>query len=142
MDDWLALTWTLTIFIDRAMNAGVRRDIVVSDFLNSVGGYRHKERRDHLLDILDIDLDWCVFSTTPVQFLSNVLSILCNLVPILLTLNLNLLPSIDTAHSFLHALTYFSPLFHPPGTCTPFQMANAAASNSVWVSWANGTYSS
>ncbi|KAJ3763183.1 P-loop containing nucleoside triphosphate hydrolase protein [Lentinula raphanica] len=41
-----------------AMNAGVRRDIVVSDFLNSVGGYRHKERRDHLLDILDIDLDW------------------------------------------------------------------------------------
>ena len=44
----------------RAMNAGVRRDIVVSDFLNSVGGYRHKERRDHLLDILDIDLDWYV----------------------------------------------------------------------------------
>ncbi|KAJ3740156.1 P-loop containing nucleoside triphosphate hydrolase protein [Lentinula detonsa] len=41
-----------------AMNAGVRRDIVVSDFLNSVGGYRHKQRRDHLLDILDIDLDW------------------------------------------------------------------------------------
>jgi len=41
-----------------AMNAGVRRDIVVSDFLNSVGGYRHKERRDRLLDILDIDLDW------------------------------------------------------------------------------------
>ncbi|KIK64014.1 hypothetical protein GYMLUDRAFT_427166 [Collybiopsis luxurians FD-317 M1] len=41
-----------------AMNAGVKRDIVVSDFLNSVGGYRHKERRDRLLDILDIDLDW------------------------------------------------------------------------------------
>ncbi len=42
------------------MNAGVRRDIVVADFLNSVGGYRHKDRRDHLLDILDIDLDWQV----------------------------------------------------------------------------------
>lgn len=83
MDDWLVYSWILTIFIGRAMNAGVRRDIVVSDFLNSVGGYRHKERRDHLLDILDIDLDWCVFSTTPVQFLSNVLSILCNMVPIL-----------------------------------------------------------
>ncbi|KAF5391212.1 hypothetical protein D9757_003075 [Collybiopsis confluens] len=41
-----------------AMNAGVKRDIVVSDFLNSVGGYRHKDRRDRLLDILDIDLDW------------------------------------------------------------------------------------
>lgn len=31
---------------------------LVSDFLDSVGGYRYKERRDHLLDILDIDLDW------------------------------------------------------------------------------------
>ncbi|KAJ3930403.1 MAG: P-loop containing nucleoside triphosphate hydrolase protein [Lentinula lateritia] len=41
-----------------AMNTGTRGDIVVSDFLNSVGGYRHKERRDHLLDILDINLDW------------------------------------------------------------------------------------
>ena len=40
------------------MNPLVKRDIVVSDFLNSVGGYRHKERRDTLLDILDIDLDW------------------------------------------------------------------------------------
>jgi CCR4-NOT complex subunit CAF16 len=46
-----------TIF-DRAMNPVVRSDITVSDFLNSVGGYRHKERRDHLLDLLDIDLDW------------------------------------------------------------------------------------
>jgi CCR4-NOT complex subunit CAF16 len=35
-----------------------RGDIVVSHFLDSVGGYRHKERRDRLLDILDIDLDW------------------------------------------------------------------------------------
>ena len=42
----------------RAMNPVVRGDIVVSDFLNSVGGYRHKERRDRLLDILDVDLDW------------------------------------------------------------------------------------
>ncbi|KAI0650836.1 P-loop containing nucleoside triphosphate hydrolase protein [Trametes meyenii] len=41
-----------------AMNPVVRGDIVVSDFLNSVGGYRHKERRDLLLDILDVDLDW------------------------------------------------------------------------------------
>ena len=42
------------------MRAGARGDIVVSDFLDSVGGYRFKERRDRLLDILDINLDWCV----------------------------------------------------------------------------------
>ncbi|KAJ7047390.1 P-loop containing nucleoside triphosphate hydrolase protein [Mycena alexandri] len=41
-----------------AMNPVVRGDIVVSHFLDSVGGYRHKERRDKLLDILDVDLDW------------------------------------------------------------------------------------
>jgi CCR4-NOT complex subunit CAF16 len=41
-----------------AMNPVVRGDIKVSVFLDSVGGYRHKERRDHLLNILDIDLDW------------------------------------------------------------------------------------
>ncbi|KAI0920784.1 hypothetical protein AcW1_005040 [Taiwanofungus camphoratus] len=41
-----------------AMNPVVRSDIVVMDFLNSVGGYRHKSRRDRLLDILDVDLDW------------------------------------------------------------------------------------
>lgn len=41
-----------------AMNPVVRSDIVVSHFLDSVGSYRHKERRDHLLDILDVDLDW------------------------------------------------------------------------------------
>ncbi|KAJ7276378.1 P-loop containing nucleoside triphosphate hydrolase protein [Mycena haematopus] len=41
-----------------AMNPVVRGDIVVSSFLDSVGGYRHKERRDTLLDILDVDLDW------------------------------------------------------------------------------------
>jgi len=40
------------------MNPVIRSDIVVSDFLNSVGGYRYKDRRDHLLDLLDIDLDW------------------------------------------------------------------------------------
>lgn len=40
------------------MNPVVRGDILVEQFLNSVGGYRHKERRDHLLDILDVDLDW------------------------------------------------------------------------------------
>lgn len=44
----------------RAMNPVVRSDIVVADFLDSVGGYRHKERRDRLLDILDVDLDWFV----------------------------------------------------------------------------------
>jgi len=41
-----------------AMNPVVRSDIVVSNFLDSVGGWRHKERRDKLLDILDVDLDW------------------------------------------------------------------------------------
>ncbi|KAH8833071.1 P-loop containing nucleoside triphosphate hydrolase protein [Flagelloscypha sp. PMI_526] len=41
-----------------AMNPVVRSDIVVSYFLDSVGGYRYKERRDQLLDILDVDLDW------------------------------------------------------------------------------------
>ncbi|KAH7887765.1 P-loop containing nucleoside triphosphate hydrolase protein [Phlebopus sp. FC_14] len=41
-----------------AMNPVVRSDIAVSTFLDSVGGYRHKERRDQLLDILDVDLDW------------------------------------------------------------------------------------
>ena len=40
------------------MNPVVRSDIAVSAFLDSVGGYQHKERRDRLLDILDIDLDW------------------------------------------------------------------------------------
>ncbi|KAK4684686.1 CCR4-NOT complex subunit CAF16, partial [Tremellales sp. Uapishka_1] len=39
-------------------NPVVRSDIVVSHFLDSVGGYRHKARRDKLLDILDVDLDW------------------------------------------------------------------------------------
>lgn len=36
----------------------MRSDIVVSHFLDSVGGYRHRERRDRLLKILDVDLDW------------------------------------------------------------------------------------
>jgi CCR4-NOT complex subunit CAF16 len=40
------------------MNPVVRSDIVVSHFLDSVGGYRYKGRRDHLLDLLDVDLDW------------------------------------------------------------------------------------
>lgn len=40
------------------MNPVVRGDILVSTFLDSVGGYRHKERRDILLSILDVDLDW------------------------------------------------------------------------------------
>ncbi|KAK4700366.1 CCR4-NOT complex subunit CAF16, partial [Phenoliferia sp. Uapishka_3] len=41
-----------------AQNPVVRSDLAVSDFLDSVGGYRHKERRDRLLDILDVDLNW------------------------------------------------------------------------------------
>lgn len=40
------------------MNPVVRSDIAVSHFLDSVGGYRYKDRRDLLLDLLDIDLDW------------------------------------------------------------------------------------
>lgn len=41
-----------------AMNPVVRSDITVSDFLNSVGGFRFSERRDMLLDLLDVDLSW------------------------------------------------------------------------------------
>ncbi|KAM0790308.1 hypothetical protein ACM66B_005609 [Microbotryomycetes sp. NB124-2] len=41
-----------------AANPVVRSDLVVSHFLDSVGGYRNRERRDRLLDILDVDLDW------------------------------------------------------------------------------------
>lgn len=47
------------------MNPVVRSDIVVSRFLDSVGGYRHKERRDRLLDILDVDVDWYVIVPSP-----------------------------------------------------------------------------
>ncbi|KAJ7068239.1 P-loop containing nucleoside triphosphate hydrolase protein [Mycena amicta] len=43
---------------DWAMNPVVRGDIAVSHFLDSVGGYRYKDRRDLLLDICDVDLDW------------------------------------------------------------------------------------
>ncbi|PWN33235.1 uncharacterized protein FA14DRAFT_135343 [Meira miltonrushii] len=41
-----------------AMNPVVRSDIQVAAFLDSVGGYRHKERRDQLLDILDVNTNW------------------------------------------------------------------------------------
>jgi CCR4-NOT complex subunit CAF16 len=41
-----------------AMNPVVRSDIQVATFLDSVGGYRHKARRDELLDILDVDTNW------------------------------------------------------------------------------------
>lgn len=54
----LGLGLNFVCLFDRAMNPVVRGDIVVADFLNSVGGYRHKTRRDALLDILDVDLDW------------------------------------------------------------------------------------
>lgn len=36
----------------------VESDIVVSEFLDSVGGWRHAARRDRLLDLLDIDTTW------------------------------------------------------------------------------------
>ena len=58
----------MIIALRRAMNAVVRSDIVVSRFLNSVGGYRHKERRDKLLDILDVDLDWSVQASSFLSF--------------------------------------------------------------------------
>ncbi|KAG0147044.1 hypothetical protein CROQUDRAFT_670735 [Cronartium quercuum f. sp. fusiforme G11] len=41
-----------------ASNPVVRSDLIVSHFLDSIGGYRYKARRDRLLDILDVDLDW------------------------------------------------------------------------------------
>ncbi|GAA5980742.1 hypothetical protein JCM11641_000189 [Rhodosporidiobolus odoratus] len=41
-----------------ANNPVVRSDLEVSHFLDSVGGYKFKERRDRLLDILDVDLSW------------------------------------------------------------------------------------
>lgn len=41
-----------------AMNPVVRGDISVADFLDSVGGFRFAERRDRLLDLLDVDLEW------------------------------------------------------------------------------------
>ncbi|BGP18360.1 hypothetical protein JCM10213_008531 [Rhodosporidiobolus nylandii] len=41
-----------------ANNPVVRSDLEVAHFLDSVGGYRYKERRDKLLDILDVDLSW------------------------------------------------------------------------------------
>lgn len=44
--------------LKRAMNPVVRGDIRVSEFLDSVGGFRYKDRRNILLDILDVDLDW------------------------------------------------------------------------------------
>lgn len=46
------------------MNPVVRSDIVVSHFLDSVGGWRHRERRDRLLKILDVDLDWHMHQVT------------------------------------------------------------------------------
>ena len=42
--------YTGTEFVN---NPVVRSDLLVSHFLDSVGGYRHKERRDRLLDILE-----------------------------------------------------------------------------------------
>ncbi|CAE7196644.1 unnamed protein product [Rhizoctonia solani] len=55
-----------------AMNPVVRSDIVVSHFLDSIGGYRHKARRDRLLDILDVDLDWLVSRICTLYLMANV----------------------------------------------------------------------
>jgi ABC-type uncharacterized transport system ATPase subunit len=41
-----------------ANNPVIKSDIGVAHFLDSVGGYRHPERRDMLLNLLDVDLDW------------------------------------------------------------------------------------
>jgi len=41
-----------------ASNPVVRSDISVQHFLDSIGGYKHKQRRDILLEILDVDLNW------------------------------------------------------------------------------------
>ncbi|KAL7008790.1 CCR4-NOT regulatory complex component [Cystobasidiomycetes sp. EMM_F5] len=49
------VTYLGTEFVN---NPVVRSDLLVSHFLDSVGGYRHKARRDRLLDLLDVDLDW------------------------------------------------------------------------------------
>jgi len=49
------VTYLGTEFVN---NPVVRSDLLVSHFLDSVGGYRHKERRDRLLDLLDVDLQW------------------------------------------------------------------------------------
>jgi len=66
--DRATLRLMMIVALRRAMNAVVRSDIVVSRFLNSVGGYRHKERRDKLLDILDVDLDWSVQASSFLSF--------------------------------------------------------------------------
>ena len=56
---WVKLYFTMLFSIrPRAMNPVVRGDIRVSEFLDSVGGFRYKERRNTLLNILDVNLDW------------------------------------------------------------------------------------
>jgi CCR4-NOT complex subunit CAF16 len=47
---YLGLEWVL--------NPIVRTDIGVRELLRSVGGDHYSERRDELVDVLDIDLDW------------------------------------------------------------------------------------
>jgi CCR4-NOT complex subunit CAF16 len=47
---YLGLEWVL--------NPIVRTDIGVRELLKSVGGDAYPERRDELIDVLDIDLDW------------------------------------------------------------------------------------
>lgn len=96
-----------------ASNPVVRSDIVVSHFLDSVGGYRHKERRDKLLSLLDVDLDWYV------------------------TLQ-SALPPPHQVPGLWRSLCC-TVLTRPAGTCTRSRMVSEGESNCVWVSWVNGT---
>lgn len=54
-----------------ANNPVIKSDIGVAHFLDSVGGYRHPERRDMLLDLLDVDLDWYVVSPSSLGWYSD-----------------------------------------------------------------------
>lgn len=66
------------------MNSVVRSDIEVSHFLDSVGavnGY-NTERRDRLLDILDVDLSWRMHQVINRLFRPMLMISLCYLVQI------------------------------------------------------------
>ncbi len=94
-------------------NPVVRSDIVVSDFLDSVGGYRHKVRRDHLLGILDVDLDWSV--GVPERDLA------------------------DTRKAYAPGWSFdFAPYWILMTRRS--RMENAVEFSYVWVSWRNGMF--
>ena len=56
--EWGACRLACPKLIHTASNPVVRSDIGVAHFLESVGGSRYAERRDHLLSLLDVDLRW------------------------------------------------------------------------------------